>query len=307
MKLISVCRRGVPAAALCLAFYGIPLLAAERPATELGVRYWLSEGRTAWNHTAGGGFGNPTSVLTYDRLTAHSVELHAHRGLGEAWFVRGDAGVGHIRSGRLDDDDYFAGQVLFSSTRSDVRGDGLSHFTLDVGRTLGGAWQARGARLHLFAGYQYWSERYEAYGLRYRVNLFGDPDLGGNVPVIRNEVRWSSLRAGIGGRFELGRTALLADFALVPYTELHNRDFHYLRGDLGPVPNIHMNGHGSGWQFQAEARRALGRNVELGLGVRHWHLKADGTIRFQPAPGGLPLNRLETRHTGLTATLAWRH
>jgi hypothetical protein len=72
------------------------------------------------------------------------------------------------------------------------------------------------------------------------------------------------------------------------------------------VPNIYMNGSGVGWQLDAEVRRALARNVELGLGIRYWTLKAHGRIDFG---GGapLPLNDIESTRAGLTATLAWTY
>lgn len=270
---------------------------------ELGLRYWLSTGETTWNHTAGDAvLGDPTSVLTYEKLEGHSAELYFRRYLGTSWFVHGNAGLGTIRKGSFDDEDYAAGQLKFSDTTSPVEGASLRYFTLDLGKVLveGGP---RRPELHVFGGYQYWSERYDAYGL---TDLFGGPGLGSNVPVISNEVRWNSVRTGLGGRYASGRYTFSADVAYVPYTELHNRDFHYLRADLGGVPNIYMNGRGTGWQLDAEVRRALTNNLDLGLGIRYWTLKADGRINIG---GDDPdrLNQFQSRRGGLTASLLWRY
>ena len=270
---------------------------------ELGIRYWLSTGETTWNHTAGDpSLGSPTSVLTYDRLEGHSAELYFQRYFRETWFLRGEAGIGTIRKGSFDDEDFASGQVKFSDTTSPVEGGALRYFTLDVGKVI----LQRGPRrpeAHLFVGYQYWSERYDAYG---STDLFGDPGLGTNVPVISNEFRWNSIRAGMGGRYASGPYTFSLDVAFVPYTDLHNRDFHYLRGDLGGVPNVYMNGSGTGWELEAELRRALAKNLDLGVGLRYWALKADGTINLG---GGEPLrlNQFESRRGGITATLGWRY
>lgn len=273
---------------------------------ELGVRYWLSTGETRWNHTSGDPFfGDPTSVLTYEKLEAHTAELYFRRFFGASWFLRGDVGIGAITKGSFDDEDFAAGQFKFSDTNSPVEGSSLRYFTLDVGKVIAQAGERR-PQVYVFAGYQYWTERYDAYGLNVTVDFFGTPNLGRNVPVISNEVRWSSLRAGVGGKYAVGRYTFSADIAYVPYTDVHNRDFHYLRTDLGGVPNVYLNGSGTGWQLDAEVRRALSKSLDLGLGIRYWALKADGDIDI----GGSRqqrLNDVESRRVGLTATLAWRY
>ena len=71
----------------------------ERSGWELGARYWLSTGQTKRSHNAQGEFpvlGNPTSVLTYDDLTAHAIELHARKSFANRWFVKGNLGLGEI-------------------------------------------------------------------------------------------------------------------------------------------------------------------------------------------------------------------
>src|SRR5574340_688584 len=188
--------------------------------TELGLRYWLSTGETTWSHTAGQpALGSPTSTLTYDNVVGHSGELFFTRYLLQTWFVRGNAGLGTVRRGSLDDEDFAAQQVKFSETTSPVEGGNLRYATLDFGKVL---LEGIGGRpqLHAFVGYQYWSERYNAYGL---TDLFGGPGLGTNVPVISNETRWNSLRTGLGARYDSGPYTFSLDVAYVPYADLHNQ------------------------------------------------------------------------------------
>ena len=273
---------------------------------ELGVRYWYSTGATRWNHTADDPtFGDPTSVLAYERLEAHSLELYFRRALRQGWFVRGDFGLGVITRGSLDDEDFAASQVKFSDTTSRVKGNSVRHLTLDLGKVIADA-ASGNAQLYLFAGHHYWSERHDAYGLANAAGFSSSPTLVTSVPVISNEIRWSSLRTGIGVTYEVHTFAFLANLALVPYAAVHNRDFHYLRADLGGVPNIHMNGHGTGWQFDAEVRRALNRRVHLGVGVRYWKLNAAGDVNFGGG-GPLRLNAMSSQRAGITATLVWRY
>jgi len=123
------------------------------------------------------------------------------------------------------------------------------------------------------------------------------------VRVITNDVRWRSLRVGVAGRAALGeRLRVLADAAWVPYAQLRNDDSHYLRADLGPVPNVITEGRGSGVQLDLEARFAVHERLEFGVGVRHWRLamdRADVTL----AGVTVPVTEFETRRTGFTATV----
>src|SRR5262245_3158214 len=73
---------------------------------EVGVRYWLSRGDFEKGHDASGAnpiAGNPTSVLTYDKLGAHTLELFGRKDLGNGTFVKGVAGLGVIPHARNRD------------------------------------------------------------------------------------------------------------------------------------------------------------------------------------------------------------
>jgi len=283
---------------------------AQLPAAQgwqLGARYWLSSGTTVRSHNAQGfdpSLGNPTSVLTYESLDAHAVELHARRDFGERWFVRGHAGLGWIRNGSLDDEDFFAGQAKFSDSTSAVKGNRLGYATIDIGRdvwTLGS-----NTTIGLFAGYHYWTERLDAFGASFTV---GTGDIGDSVPVITNEVTWHSLRLGVAANARFSpRTRLAVDLAWVPYARVRDEDSHHLRtspSDLGPTPNIIMDGHGSGVQLEVELRHIIKESWELGVGLRHWWLRSTSGNRLA-AGTSLPLVELESQRSGLTLSVTRR-
>lgn len=277
----------------------------ERP-LQLGLRYWYSTAKNQFSHNASRAdpaLGNPTSILTYEDARAHSVEIYGRADLRARWFVRGNAGYGEVGKGSFDDEDYAAGQVKFSDTTSAIRGDRLSYFSLEAGREV---WRSAsgGVRLAAYGGFQQWSEVLEAYGADATVGTIDVPD---RVLVITNDVRWRSLRAGFLAQVGFaGATSFVADVALIPYSEVRNEDSHHLRGDLGPTPNVITTGEGGGVQVDLELRHAIRPRLDVGIGLRHWHLRAtDAEVRL----GGsrpLPVKEIETRRTGATLSAAYR-
>jgi len=290
-------------------------LAQEAPSSlEIGVRYWLSTGKTNHGHDAssqdcfvGIPCGNPTSTLTYDNLGAHTAELYARKALAEGWFVKGNAGIGTIPNGRLIDQDFVVDQILVFETTSGLNGK-LYYGTIDFGREQ---WKSGNSSVGWFAGYQHWNERLDAYGASNSgapffifLNLPGD-----NVPVISNEQTWDSARVGLEYRSVRGRTRVQAELALIPYAKYRNEDSHWLRNDLGASqPNIVNKGQGRGVQLEFEVRRSFPDlfGVELGLGYRYWKLSStDGTSNF----GGesFPVTELVSERQGVmfSATKTW--
>lgn len=280
---------------------------AQAQGWELGTRYWYSRATTERSHNAQGvvpSLGNPTSVLTYDDLNAHSVELHARKDFGERWFVRGNAGIGWIQRGSFDDEDFFAGQSKFSDSTSAVKGNRLTYLTADFGRQV---WARRNLTLALFGGYHQWTERLDAYGAHFTTGA--SADIAESVPVITNEVTWRSLRLGLAGVARLSaRTRIAFDAALVPYARVRDEDSHYLRtaaNDLGPTPNILIEGRGRGLQVDAELRHFFAERWELGAGLRYWWLRATNGSRVAVGTS-LPLNEIESQRGGLTLSLTRR-
>jgi hypothetical protein len=273
---------------------------------EAGARYWWSQGKTQWSHNAQGvdpTAGNPTSVLTYDRLAAHSIEFHGAKHWHQGWFITGNAGVGRIYKGNFNDTDYDVGQVKFSETNSSINEGQLGYLTVDGGYNV---WRfPGGSTVGFFGGLQYWTEVVDANGLSYVVRPSGQSDLGSGVNVITNEVRWASLRTGVAFRSQFGeKVRLVAQLAVVPVASMENDDSHRLRTsrrDLGAAPNVTMEGSGYGYQLDAELRYAIYKSLDLGIGARYWKLTATGDVRF--AGRTFPLTELESTRYGLTLSL----
>jgi predicted ferric reductase len=155
-----------------------------------------------------------------------------------ARFLRGKAGLGTVRDGSLDDEDYAAGQFKFLDSTSPVKGNRLSYATIDLGRSL---WVDGATTYGLFAGYHRWTERLDAYGAIFTVDFLGVADLGDTVPTVSNDATWSALRVGATIRSVVNpKTRFSLDLAWLPYARLSNEDSHWQRSDLGPPPNVLM-------------------------------------------------------------------
>jgi hypothetical protein len=275
---------------------------------EIGMRYWVGTGMTTSSHDASGvapGLGNPTSTLTYDELGANTLELYARKGFGEAWFVKGNLGIGVISNGRFVDQDFFAGQALFLETVSGLSGK-LYYGSIDIGRQIA---RSGNSTFGVFVGYQRWNERLNAYGISNTGDaafVFVGALPGDNVPVVSNDQTWDSLRIGAEMTSRRGRTSFRVELALVPYAEYRHEDSHWLRqdaADLGPAPNVIATGRGMGGQLDVEVRRSFPEyfGLELGIGYRYWKLSSSsGTMTF----GGndFPVTELVSERQGVTFT-----
>lgn len=120
--------------------YAIPLPpnANPRPQWEVGTRYWWSEGSTRFDIDSSRLdptlYGSPTSTLTYDGVTGNSLEFFMSVRNETDTFFKGFFGGGWLNGGSLDDEDFFAGQVKFSDTYSEIDGEGSLYLTLDIGQ-----------------------------------------------------------------------------------------------------------------------------------------------------------------------------
>lgn len=286
---------------------------AAAPRGELGVRWWVSSGETKISHNAqviDPALGNPTSVLVYENLDANALELFGRLNFARDWFLKGSIGVGRINAGAFQDEDFLAGQVKISDTTSAVPDQRIGYGTLDIGYQwvlAGGA-----TTLGVFAGFSQWTETYDAYGATDNLGFIGG-NIGRDVLVISNKVRWRALRLGVAGGLALGRARLTFDLAAVPYAEMRNEDSHVLRAQpvgsnpfaLGPVPNIIDEGDGWGVQLDAALRYELRPRTHLEIGARFWSMEVrDGTSNFRNIPGGeVPLVDFYTRRAGVTLSV----
>jgi hypothetical protein len=290
---------------LALAFSPAALGEEALPAAqrgELGMRYWLSTGETQNSHNARAAspaLGNPTSVLTYENLDAHVLELFGRVNFAGNWFLKGNLGVGRINTGSFDDEDYLAGQFKFLDTTSSVTEGSITYGTIDLGLA---PWTRGRSTLGMFLGWNQWTEDVDAYGITQTADPLGvgAGDLPDSVLVISNKAQWTSLRLGLAANLAFSeRGRLVADLAYVPYSKMRNEDSHHLRSDLGPVPNVIKEGVGTGVQLDLELQYVVFARATLGVGVRYWRLKAEhGTDNID-----FPVVELISERTGVTLTL----
>jgi len=268
------------------------------------IQVWKTEGKTTWNHNAQGAnpaFGNPTSQLTYSGMTSDVIELGLTVRHLE-WFGTVAIGTGSIDSGNLQDEDWLAGQVKFSDTNSAIRGDELHFWTLDAGRSL--VWTQR-TTLAAFIGIGQYYEVIDAFGVS--DNFTGVTTVPFSRRVITNDATWSFFRIGLNGKVNpWAPLTLSVEAAYLPFVHLKSEDSHYLRSDLGPVPNIHMDGSGDGLMWQAEVRYTIFQGASFFVGYRDWRFKADGDIRFGSSSQRLPLNNFETTRSGYRIGFSYR-
>lgn len=281
------------------------------PRGDLGVRYWISSGETKRAHNAQSfdpTLGNPTSVLLYENLDANTIELFGRQYFGGGqWLVKGFIGFGEITRGSFRDEDFNAGQVKFSDTTSSVTAGDISYGAIDIGRN---EWRLRDGRtlLGIYVGYSEWKEDMDANGVTDALGFVGP--VSHDVKVISNKVTWKSLRVGFAGNLSLTeRMRLDLDLALIPYSKVRNDDSHFLRQDptdLGPAPNIIIEGEGRGVQLDAELRYEIVRRTDLGLGLRYWYLEANKATRRlpnRPDVPELPVTDLYSERFGATLSL----
>ncbi len=285
--------------------------------SEFGARYWYSSGKTNFGfYNNNALFGDPTSTLDWTGLTAHTGELFARITHDSGFYLKGTIGGGNITGGQIIDRDFFAGPVKFSDTYSEVRGDSLRYATADIGF---GTWNSRGRdRIGAFVGFQYWSEKTTAYGVRCNPDDVGGAFCGlpGTVVVpfttasLGYEPTAWGVRVGFDYKYHFAPGwSVSGDVAYLPYVNLKNLDSHYLRVDLAPSPNI-ISTASYAWGFASEAfvNYAFTPNIEIGAGVRYWGVFATGgDVNFLLAGGGtsgpFPLRTLEMQRWGLLLQL----
>ena len=272
----------------------------------MGVGIGLSTGQTDWNHTAPGN-GDPTSELTYDDTDVFSLELYGRLPLPKKFFIRGNVGfgIGEIGDGNFRDDDFNTAQVLTSSTDSIIPDTDLFYMGVDIGKEVA-KFDDRHGSLSLFAGFQYWREKHSGFGVFNR--LTNAQTTSTTTPVIRNEVEWKSFRLGALFTDKVNdKLTLSADLAFIPYTDMHNEDSHLLRtglDDLGPTPNIIMDGDGYGFEGEFGIAYNFASNWVVTFDLRYWTLMSDGDIVLGPnstTSSTFPLNDLDTYRYGLNA------
>ena len=287
-----------------------------RPRVELSVGSWLfTNGQTTWSHDASRldpRLGDPTSKLTYKDNDTHIVEVGAKLHLSRRWHVQSDVGFAiDFDRGRLIDDDYLAGQYLYSRTSSNVTGTGTWYVNGNVGYRAMEFPNGRG-HLELLGGFRYWRTEHEATGFD---RLVCDSNVTSCVPqssgarAITNTTHWiTPVQVGINTDYRLtGRLSIGLKASVSPISIVYNEDVHHLRSDLQQDPSFSMRGIGVGGSAEPMVKFMLTRNLAITAGYRVWWNRTyTGTWEIHSVASGsqtAPLTEFQSIRHGVTVGL----
>jgi hypothetical protein len=273
---------------------------------ELGGRVWGTSGYSS-RKIAAGGF-NRLSDLRWrgvDSIVPEvSVDILWNRLVGLVSF-----GGGLINDGVLIDEDFGANGERIGRTRSPTEDSHLFYATADIGgRVVDWTTPSAEARgyVDLLIGYQYWQERYLAFGAT------GFPvSVPSGVKALLNEYHWHSLRLGARTRLPIygGLSVNLRGY-VVPWTSLVIEDVHYLRSDLRRDPSFRDEADGGiGWQADGSVRYAITPHLSVEAGFQYWKLtSAEGTDVAFTTVGAVSqrLREASTERYGPFVGVRWR-
>jgi hypothetical protein len=287
-----------------------------RPRVELSLRSWLfTAGETQWSHDASGlnpTLGNPTSELKYKDNDTHLVGLGAKVHLNRRLFLEGEFGLSvDFDRGTLIDDDYLAGQRLFSRASSDISGKGTWYVNGNVGYRAAELPNERG-HLDVLGGFQYWRTTYEATGIDQIVcdsSVITCDPTSPIFPAIKNTTHWIT-PLQIGGQLEyriVRRVSANVKMFFSPASVVYNEDIHFQRSDLEQDPSFSMWGVGFSATVEPTIKIMLTRHLALVGGYRvmwsrayygRWEVHGLGT-----GSETAPLTEFQTLRHGATVTL----
>ena len=303
------------------------------PDIDLSLGVWSSTGSTTWTHDASAFeplVGNPTSRLDYDGVDSTIVELRAHIHLPRGFKAEIAYGAGDAEDGRFTDQDFLSakgaeffdssvqGEHLYSETTSDLNGDTVRYFDIELDKTMYGS---HGAETEAGVSVRYlnWNEKHRAQGLTQTIctapnricvpegfSGFNDRD------VILNDARWQALFVGVWAERQINeRLGLSGEIFFAPLADLTSDDRHLLRPDLSQSPSFRLTGVGRGVAARVDANYRFTPRLTGSVGFRYWWAEVTnetgGFIVF-PASGepfGATLKRFESERYGLILNLVY--
>jgi hypothetical protein len=211
-------------------------------------------------------------------------------------------GGGAIDDGVLIDEDFVDREHRFriSRTRSDTDDTGLFYINADVGYRLL-RWGAREdpGFVDALVGYQYWHERYIAFGAT-SANTAFVPGIAPGVRVITQDFYWHSFRLGARTQVPLlAGLGLKARAFVIPWSKSIVDDIHHQRSDLLHDPSFHDEGDGGiGVQLDGGLTYRVWRGLSVEAGFQYWRVgSGEGTSTartpFGDAESKLRENRTE--------------
>jgi hypothetical protein len=275
----------------------------------LGTNLGISSGKSDWRHEAPvPEFGVLSSRLRFEDVRAPIVGLDGDF-VWRRLVVTAAGGWGAVYDGELIDEDFLE-NFTFSRTRSSVDDGRVAFASATVGYRLVD-WRrlrrfpGQQVFVDVLVGYQWWHERYEAFGIK-------DDGVPSSVRVLTHEWTWHSLRVGARLHTPLGRGfGLRASGFVLPWSSLVVEDVHHLREDLAQNPSIRTEATGGfGVQLEAAIAYRIWERLGLEAGYRYWQLRMnDGDVVFRGADGGsspaLELKHAETHRQGLFVTISY--
>jgi hypothetical protein len=272
----------------------------------LGGRFWATTGTSSRNVSAPG-FPR-LSELRWRGVDALVPEVNFEL-VWRRLVALITVGGGIINDGVLIDEDFSASGVRTAATRSKVDDSHVFHISTDVGaRVFDWAAQHATSRgyIDVLAGFQYWQERYVAFGGT------GFPTaVGSDVRAISNDYRWRSIR--LGARTQLpvygGLSVALRGY-VIPWSSLEIEDVHYLRSDLRRDPSFRDEANGGiGGQVDAAVRYAITNHLAVEAGFQYWVITSGEGDEFAFATAGTSrqtLKEAKTERYGPFVGVRWR-
>ena len=241
---------------------------------EFGTRYWYSSGDFQWDNKDS--VGTIQSRLTYSGLTAHSGEVFGRVDTPMNVFLKGQAGLGSVVGGTMNDEDWgIFGVISYSNTVSNEGNGKLTYATLDAGYDL---FRGAGYKVGPFIGFNRYTQKTETRGCVQIANpLFPCLAPGDNTLVGTQDTTWDSVRVGTSAEVNLSdRLKLSADAAYLPYVWFNGRDDHLLRPTETYFTQSGSGGHGV--QAEAVLSYDVTDHLNIGVGARYWSMWSDGTF-----------------------------
>lgn len=259
----------------------------------IGSQVRLSAGYLSLNHDAshltppgGSGFasyGDPTSILSYEPLYNADIEFVVTGRGQEGWFDL-IAGFPIAAGGTFGDRDYEAGQALYSETFSDIMlGNGGSvalRYGLPSDGTL--VWNEMVVRPYVTGGFGL--ERYGITGLRCGAACPSGP-IASSVTVIGHDLFSASAGVGVWLENEISEAETIDLRFEINGGYLGVTDSHYLRSDLGSVPNVFYDLATVGGLAEAAYRYETEQGAELSASVFAGGQLGLGGVTFGSAGG----------------------
>lgn len=254
---------------------------------EFGTRMGWTAGHLAKNLYSSTTVNQLNSKLTWSGQDGMNLEGFGKLDHTSGIVVSALIGGAQLNGSSMHDEDFVPAVNPYSNTVSRTKNGGNFYATVDIGYKVlsGDSW-----KLIEFIGFNYYEDRLIAYGCNQTTAstiCSGGSIVGGQMTLSQSE-KWSSMRVGLGGEFNVtDHISLVGQAAWLPFSRLEAVDNHWLRSDINPMKESAI-GH-QGYQLEAIASYKLTDRVSVGVGARHWSFSGSGHTKFPTATNQSPL------------------